>query len=252
MSTIATVTKPTKIVISLKDFLAHTKINYTEDLWDHCYHEFQRYSPRDIVNNLPKKYAHITEEKLENNTILLEAFSRALNRADEQAMLDQMYADQNKGVEEFCDNLADMINTTLDKDQGQAVNSIIVDWDKEEVTLNVNLAPAIKATIEIINGQGYFQFDTMKEFILQYDGKYNPKRALEHHLHYLLNYQLINDIYGLRTRDIFTWGTSYWSIDDDNFSECIDEEMDEIMEKVSTAREMAAEVEQDFKCPQLA
>ena len=88
-----------------------------------------------------------------------------------------------------------------------------------------------RITMEIINGEGMFRYDTLEEFASILDGKFAPARAVENHLHYLLNYELIADIwgYGLRGKNLSEYiddrRISYAYPEDDVIKEAIEFEM---------------------------
>lgn len=237
MSQVIVVRKPekrTKIVLPLKDFLKYTKVNYKEDLWDSLYFSFERYGVKELVDNLPKSHAPITEEILEDNDVLYSCVNRAFNRAQEQALLDDAYEQQNNGLENFCSSLCDMLKDVAGKD---VAKSITIDWKEDTVTLDLYMNNTIEALVEIINGEGMFYFQTVSEFVCSHDGKYAPKRTIENHLHYLLDYDLINRIYGIRSRDIFSWESRGGCLDEKIYGEMIDEEL--ASEKVEVKKEVA-------------
>ena len=209
--------------IKLEKFFEQSGITYDENLITsgNICHEYENYSIEDILHNLPKKFK-FTEEQLEKDEVLKDALSQALNEASHDSLVDECYKEQNKMVKRVADEMVDYINKI--RDDKVAINAITVDWKNDEVIIDVNKL-ALSTTREIINGEGMFHYETDKELASVYDGKYNANQAVEHHLHYLLNIKLIDEIYGLTGKPNSDWEVNYWDISEETFRERIEENL---------------------------
>ena len=209
-----------KYKIKLKEFFEYSGINYKDNLIDVIYHYYENHSIEDILYNLPKKF-NFTEEQLEKDDVLKNALNRALNEASYDCLINECYKEQMKMIERAADKMVEYINKIGEK----ALNAIIFDWKNDEVIIDVNAKVALSTTREIINGEGMFSYNTDKELAKSYDNKYNQSKTVEHHLHYLLNIKLINEIWGFVGYPNTEWEVQSWDIDEDTFAERIEDNL---------------------------
>lgn len=188
--------------------LAHIK-NYKDDLYDDVTYEYERMSNDEIHRALPAKYSKFMFEKLKLLPTLRDSLEHALNRANESALIGECYKRQNDELEAYADRLVKLVND-VSEGKTEALNSIVIDWEKDEVTIDFNTGVALSTTREIINGEGMFVYDSDSELAMINDGKYKPAQAVIDHLHYLLNGKLINDIFGISS---YRWGELQWECD---------------------------------------
>lgn len=214
--------------MSIEDFVKTAKVeNYEDDLSPHIYFEGQSLKEDEIVHNLPKKYSHVTEEQLKELPALRDSLESALNAASEDALIDACYDEQNKALENYADELVELVNKIPDSSTDKALNSIVIDWKADEVLIDFNVSTALAITREIINGEGMFEYNSDKEFAEIGDGSYKPKETVISHLHYLLDGKLINSIFGFSTRRFgkLEWECSYGDVTDDHTVTRIEEHL---------------------------
>jgi len=210
--------------MSIDEFIELAKIeNYEDDLVPDIYYEYQKMSESDIVRELPKN-CKVTEEQLKELPDLKSKLEDALNAASEDALIGACYDKQMKAVQTYADNLVDLINKIPDGD-AEAVKSISIDWKNDKVEIDFDAKIALSTTREIINGEGMFYYEDDNQFARVYDGMHSPARTVIQHLHYLLDGELINDIFGFSSRRVgnLEWECDYGDITDEIAKERIDE-----------------------------
>jgi len=214
-----------KFIIPLKEFFSETKIEYKEDIWNEIWCDYIKYDAKDIEHNLPKAYSHITEDMIKENDELKDALNRALNRASESAFADACYTEQQEAVSEYADTLVNYINNIKEG----AIKSIVIDFVQETATITGDAKKTADVIRQIIEGEGMFDYQgSTKEFVRSLDGSDNYIKAVEAHTHYLLNAKLIDDIWGFSGTPKFEWDCQYGDVNDEYFSEYIEEELSEI------------------------
>lgn len=217
-----------KYKIPLAKFFEYTGIEYEEDFpsSSSVYHDYENHSIEDILYNLPKKFK-FTEEQLEKDEVLKEALNQALNDASSDGLIDACYKEQNEMVERFAYKMVEYINQ-IDEEthesRKKAINAIIINWQKDEVIIDVNVKTALSTTCEIINGEGMFGY-TPNELATVWNGKHNESQAIDHHLHYLLNVKLIDEIWGLVGMPNTEWEVNSWDINEEVFTERIEDSL---------------------------
>lgn len=219
-----------KIEIELQKFFKDAKIDYKEDLYEDIYSDWRKYTIDEIIDALPVKYKY-TAEDLQNDDMLFDSLQRAFNRAEELALVDACYNEQENAVEKYADKMVGYINQV----QGEilagdevlpdpALKSIVIDWKEEKAIIDVNIDSALETTKQIINGEGMFWYDNRQE--LENQGK-DKKDALTSHLHYFLNIKLIDDIYGMIGKPRFDWECDYGNVTTEILTEAVDNELSE-------------------------
>ena len=236
-----------KYRIKLEEFFKYAGIDYEEDLVtsSSINHEPENYSIQDIIHNIPKRY-NFTEEQLEKDEVLKDALNQSLNEASYDSLIDECYKKQNEMVENVANKMVTYINQIND-DGNEAINSITIDWQKDEVVIDVNVKTALSTTREIINGEGMFTYSTDNELAAIYDGKYNPGQAVEHHLHYLLNIKLIDDIFGLVGMPNKDWEVNCWDINEDAFNDRIEDNLTSEQLNLNAKTLLAINVSKELK-----
>jgi len=215
-----------KYITTIEKFIELADIkNYKDDLYDDIYYEYEKLSDDEIFRALPAKYSKFMMEKLTLLPTLRDSLELALNRANENALISECYNKQNNELEAYANRLVKLVND-VSEGKTEALNSIVFDWTKDEVTIDFNTRVALTTTREIINGEGMFVYDTDSELAMINDGKYKPAQAVIDHLHYLLDGKLINDIYGI---SYSRWGELQWECDygystDDMIEEALKDE----------------------------
>jgi hypothetical protein len=184
--------------IPFKDFAAYNNIEWRDGV-DATWHEYQQYSAADIADCTEHDY---TREQLEQCPTLLGALVRAYNRAEADAWVAEYDNQQDKALEAYCEALADRISdihatlydTSIDvsitvaeyPDCAGYGGSIAVSGDWK------GMAAVIASTLE---GEGMFACDSALE-LLRMGPFTSYKKAVQAHLHYLLNGSLMRDIWG--------------------------------------------------------
>lgn len=224
-----------KLEITTEKFNSINDIEF-KDGYDATWCDWQNYRPNDISD-----HTEYTTEQLAQSPALCDVLSRALNRAQEQAVADAYYTEQDSAYESYIERLESFLNDTVRNscEHNDIKNKISITLTEKpdcvgtggKITIEGDAVTLAKVTIEIINGEGMFRYDTLKEFACVMDGKYAPARAVAHHLHYLLNAKLICDIWGERYKSIYDLiddrAISYAYPDDSTIKDCIDYEMSE-------------------------
>jgi hypothetical protein len=172
-----------KIKLSFEDFIKLSKADYKEDLYDSVYCDYQKFSIDDIIYNADRASIQGINEDTLKDSDLFEACNSALNSLEEKGYIDALYKRQLEGIENIASKLADFhgIDITFDLKSWQFV-----------ITGKVcKLACQI---VEVIDGEGYFDGKACLQ------GYKNKTEFVKAHLHYLLDYSLINAIYGVWNR----------------------------------------------------
>lgn len=212
------------MTIQLKDFFKYAGINYSEDLYNQMFNEYQEYEASEIEHNLPKKYSHLTSAQIKNNSELHNILNYALNKTIEKAMINEAYKEQRKTCEEYADSMIEYINGLSD-DNKPAIKSIALCWEDDTVKIEYYKKGASLILQEIINGEGIFYYENYTDI------------EVETHPHYLLNIPLIAKIWGMIGKPHFEWQVNSWNIDPDYFKECIDDELICYGEKIQEKRD---------------
>lgn len=194
-----------KLKISTNKFNDINGIEF-KDGYDATWSDWLSYSPSELAD-----HTEYTKEQLEQSPALCDVLSRAMNRANEQAVANEWDDAFCDAYESFIERLEGALNDITSNCEAGSIDGKVsltltqkpdVCGDGGEIVLEGRADTLALITMEIINGEGMFRFDTLNEFATVMDGKYAPARAVENHLHYLLNYSLIADIWGLRSGDI--------------------------------------------------
>lgn len=195
-----------KITISTEKFNDINGIKW-RDGYDATWCDWQSYGTSQLA-----EISEYTIEQLEQSPALFDVLNRAYNRAQEQSVAYEFEKEQAQAYETFIERLEGFLNDTVrgSCERGDIEGKISltltekpdVCGDGGTITIEGDAVTLAKMTIEIINGEGMFRYDSVSEFARVMNGKYAPARAVEHHLHYLLNAKLICDIWGERYRDI--------------------------------------------------
>lgn len=224
-----------KIKITSEKFNSINDIE-CKDGYDATWSDWQSYKASELSD-----YTDYTTEQLEQAPALCDVLSRAMNRASEQAVASAYYSEQDSAYESFINRLESQLNDSVRNScehgniEGKISLSVVSHPDclggGGEILIEGDAKTLALMTMEIINGEGMFRYDTLSEFATVMDGKYAPARAVKHHLHYLLNSKLIADIWGDRYSTVSELiddraiGSAY--PDDAMIKEAIDYEMDE-------------------------
>ena len=223
-----------EIKLSVYQFCEYAGIKWEEDMYPLIYHDYEHYELSDIIGNLPEKYKkgakHLEKPEFQQ---IVSKLNGAMNYASEAGLVSECYREQQKMVERAAERLQSNINDVIwigddserAKDYAKTFVKISIDWSQEEeVTVTFDANKAVKAILEIIEGEGIWGFSSVKEFLES--GPYTPEEGVRSHLHYLLNAKLISDIYGL-SRSSGEWEVSGWSADLSELEDRIKEDLDD-------------------------
>ena len=149
-----------------------------------------RYRDEDIICNTCKD-SIITGELIQSLEELRSSLVTCLAMADEARFYNSAYKANMDSIEKTFDNVIDFLNGMGAKVKGN------IDLVNETITLEFEDAKLVaNVLIEIINGEGYFRYETVEELAEAMPS--SIEKAIEDHLHYLLNAKLISSIFGDR------------------------------------------------------
>ena len=215
-----------KIKVKLDNFFELVKaIKYEEDIYSQIYSDYQSFDPETILCHLPTEYK-ITLDHLEQDQELCNALEHALNRANESGLANAAYEEQMNAVERYSEQMIEYINNVTDVGMNDAIKEIVIDWKNEQVVLDVNLDAALYVIREIINGEGIFCYESVEQLVEMSGGK--KSEAVEGHLKYLLNIELIDEIWGCPGRPKFEWDVQSWDIDEEDFADAIIDNLSDV------------------------
>jgi len=198
-----------KIELDFIDFVKYLNIGYKDDIYELIEYEYRSIDINDIKYCIPDKFEHLNSV-IDTDTEVCQAIEYAINRAEEQAYYDEIYRLQKNEVYHFINKIEEFMNINI-----KVSNSI--------VTISGNIDDIKNKIIEVIDGEGYFYGQSCSE-------GYSDIDFIKNHLHYLLNIKLINDIYGVWNYASIEIDDKYavYSIDNDYFIECINDELNNI------------------------
>lgn len=197
-----------KIKISTEKF---NEINNIEirDGYDATWCDWQNYDSNYLAD-----ISQYTNNDIEQSPSLRNVLNCAMNRANEQAVINAYEIEQINAYESYIERLENLLNDVVGNscEHGKIQGKVSITLTQKPdcvgyggvITIDGDSKSLALLTIEIINGEGMFRYDTLKEFATVINGKYLPSLAVENHLHYLLNVKLITDI----------WGEYYKTIED--------------------------------------
>jgi len=194
-----------KLKITTNQFNDINNIEFT-DGYDATWSDWRSYSPSELA-----EYSDYTKEQLEQSPALCDVLSQAMNRASEQAVAsewDDAFSDAYKAYVERLEEALNDITSNCEAGNIDGKVSLTVTQlpdvcgDGGEIVVEGHANTLALITAEIINGEGMFRYDSLNEFATVMNGKFAPAQAVENHLHYLLKYSLIADIWGLRGGDV--------------------------------------------------
>lgn len=221
-----------------------------KDGYDATWSDWRSYDPAELT-----EYTDYTKEQLEQSPALCDVLSRAMNRANEQAVANEWDNAFCDAYESYIERLEGALNDiTSNCEAGSIAGKVSltltltqkpdVCGDGGEIVIEGHANTLALITVEIINGEGMFRYDSLNEFATVMDGKFAPARAVENHLHYLLNYSLIADIWGLRGGDVNDMiddrRISYAYPEDDVIDEAIEYELGEAEDDTDVQDELLA------------
>jgi hypothetical protein len=231
-----------KTKIALKDFFKYAGIKYEDDLYSNVYCPYEKFTKDEILKRLPKEYKNITSELLEVDSDLTKALEQSLNETNEVSLLNEEQKAQDKAVEKYASDMVDYINS-ISETKEKAIKSIFIDWCNEEAVIDFNVKPALTTIRYIINGEGMFYYENDKSLACVHDGKNKPTEAVINHLHYLLNINLIDEIFGMCSMPRFNWDADNWSFDEECFKESLRNNVHERYTKLKTATNIAIAID---------
>ena len=236
-----------KLKITTNQFNDINDIEF-KDGYDVTWSEWRSYSPSELED-----YTDYTREQLEQSPALCDVLSRAMNRANEQAVANEWDDAFCDAYENFIEKLEEVLNDiTHNCESGKIDGKVSLTLTQKpdvvggygEIVIEGHANTLALITAEIINGEGYFRYDSLNEFATVMDGKFAPARAVENHLHYLLKYSRIADIWGLRGGDINDMiddrRISYAYPEDDVINEVIEYELEEAEDDTDVQDELLA------------
>ena len=194
-----------QLKITTKQFNDINNIQF-EDGYEATWCDWQSYGPTELPD-----YTDYTREQLEQSPALCDVLSRAMNRAIEQAVANEWDDAFCDAYENYIERLEGALNDITSNCEAGHIDGKVsltltqkpdVCGDGGEIVIEGHANTLALITAEIINGEGMFRYDSLNEFATVIDGKFAPARAVAGHLHYLLNYSLIANIWGLRGGDI--------------------------------------------------
>jgi len=145
---------------------------------------------------------------------LVQELETALRWANDSAEENAYYDAQDSALQYVLDTWAE--NISMITDDPEAIKHAIFEAGSEVITIDGSDTALALATMEIINGEGMFRYESIQE--MQDAGPdETPEASVKDHLHYLLNVKLINDIYGVGNSHVLDVDTRYTStcVDDD-------------------------------------
>lgn len=231
-----------KTKIALTEFFKYAGINYEDELYSKVYNPYENFTKDEILERMPKEYKNITKELLEVDDDLVDALRHSINEANEDSLVNEAHNAQEKAVERYASDMVDYISS-ISKIKEKAIKSIFIDWSNEEAVIDFNTNAALSTVREIINGEGMFYYETDKELACVNDGKNKPANAVVNHLHYLLNINLIDEIFGMCSMPRFDWNADNWSFDVECLKKRLGDNLHSRYTKLKTATNIAIAID---------
>ena len=204
--------KNTTITLSLYKFVEYTELEYYEDIYSagliNYDHTALFKNAADLVELLPKGYNKIKSDVLNRLPELKGELDDIINLAYEDSLYTECYKEQEKHLMQRVDETVDYIN----KVEADVINYIKVDIAKEKVYINVQPTNALKAILEIINGEGTFAYADVDELMITHSPRKSAIKTINETIHYLLNLDLIAKIYGFRNKPTMNWTVNDWPL----------------------------------------